>query len=591
MNRFLWALVILIVCFQTAIYAQSPVVTDVLDGAIYTASIAPGGIFVVKGSNLSGSGYVAGAIPYSTTIAGSGVSITLSPAGVGANVSPYLVYTYNLNGVNQLAAILPSAARPMTYNLTVTFNGATSAPFKVTVLERKFGLITANGAGNGRAVIQNYISQTQLDVNRFTTFQGSGFTFSPSHPGQTLIAWGTGLGAIQKADNDLPGAIDFRGQVAIKVYVGGVAIDPAYAGRAPGLPGADQINFALPANIPTGCTVPFVVSVGGQMSNPTTIAIASNGSDKCAAPPFSADLLTQLDQGGSLTMAYLWGGELHTNTTIGNTPGMQDLRQDQIYGAFTRNNADQLADALVFLGPPNGPCQVFHRRGSNYAILWGGNATYLDAGTLTMSGGGVNQQLSRIGEGFYNASLGNWINPTPGMPVPPGYNTTPVLTSTGPYMIQATGGADISAFQISGSANSGGGSGGLNQGLPTDVVSRSSDLTISWTTSGVNPAIPLMLVGASGTSLGNDSTGEPMYDATVFACSATLSSGSITVPATVLQQLPAAGANNYSRLTLVSGQAPVSGNGLFTAPMKSGGNLDGGLYLLGTSWGQRPIYQ
>src|SRR5206468_8476283 len=142
--------------------------------------------------------------------------------------------------------------------------GTVSAPFAAQVVQRKIGLITADSSGSGLAVIQNFISQTQLDIDRFTTFSSSGFTFSPSKPGQVLIAWATGMGPVSGSDNTASPGFDFsKNGVDVKVIVGGVSITPLYAGRAPGLAGADQINFALPSSIPTGCTVSFQVSVNG----------------------------------------------------------------------------------------------------------------------------------------------------------------------------------------------------------------------------------------------------------------------------------------------------------------------------------------
>ena len=48
------------------------------------------------------------------------------------------------------------------------------------------------------AVVQNFISATQYDVNRLTsgTLPGSTITYSPSHPGQVIVIWGTGLGGV-----------------------------------------------------------------------------------------------------------------------------------------------------------------------------------------------------------------------------------------------------------------------------------------------------------------------------------------------------------------------------------------------------------
>ena len=90
--------------------------------------------------------------------------------------------------------------------------------------------------------------------------------------------------------------------VNVQVIVGGMSITPAYAGRAPGFSGEDQINFTLPANVPTGCAVSFQVSVNGASSAPTFISIAPTASaSACVSPLFTTAQLQNFDQGGVYT--------------------------------------------------------------------------------------------------------------------------------------------------------------------------------------------------------------------------------------------------------------------------------------------------
>src|SRR3989442_11874904 len=104
-----------------AAYAQTPTVTAVLDAGEYSNNIAQGSIFVVKGTNLSASGYTpAPGLPLATTLAN--VKITLTPVRPGTGTDAFMVYTYNVGGVNQLAALLPSSIIGGDYNLTVTNN-------------------------------------------------------------------------------------------------------------------------------------------------------------------------------------------------------------------------------------------------------------------------------------------------------------------------------------------------------------------------------------------------------------------------------------------------------------------------------------
>src|ERR1035437_1839778 len=229
-----------------------PTITAVQDAASNTPSIAQGSIFIVKGSNLSASGYTPFGPPRPTV--SNGVKVTFTPvSGGGAGTDAYLVYLYNQSGVNQIACILPSTVAVGSYNVTVT-NGTVSAPVVAQVVANKIGLFTQDSTGSGLASVQNYISQTVVDLNRLTTGVVSGVTISPAHPGQAVIAYGTGLGAYAAGDNSASPAFDFRSTETIVAVVGGVNIPVAYAGRA-GYAGEDQINFTLPTNIQTGCAV------------------------------------------------------------------------------------------------------------------------------------------------------------------------------------------------------------------------------------------------------------------------------------------------------------------------------------------------
>src|ERR1700730_16906257 len=98
-------------------------VGGVVNGASYLPGIAPGSIFVIKGSGLGPATIIVqSSLPYPATL--SNTSITFTPVSGGAAISALMVYTLNI----QLAALLPSSAAPGDYNVTVMYNGLTSAP-------------------------------------------------------------------------------------------------------------------------------------------------------------------------------------------------------------------------------------------------------------------------------------------------------------------------------------------------------------------------------------------------------------------------------------------------------------------------------
>ncbi len=87
--------------------------------------------------------------------------------------------------MNQLAAVLPSSTPVGTYNVTVTNSGATSSPVSVQVVKQKPGLLSVDESGNGLAVAVNYVSQSESDLDRYTSGTIGSFDTSPAHPGQT----------------------------------------------------------------------------------------------------------------------------------------------------------------------------------------------------------------------------------------------------------------------------------------------------------------------------------------------------------------------------------------------------------------------
>src|ERR1035438_6061466 len=73
--------------------APVPSISAVQDAASNTPNIAQGSIFIVKGLNLSASGYTPFAPPRPTV--SSGVKVTFTPAAGGTGTDAYLVYLYN----------------------------------------------------------------------------------------------------------------------------------------------------------------------------------------------------------------------------------------------------------------------------------------------------------------------------------------------------------------------------------------------------------------------------------------------------------------------------------------------------------------
>jgi uncharacterized protein (TIGR03437 family) len=565
--------------------ANTPVITAVLDAASYTKSIAQGSIFVVKGSNLSPSGLTQFSFPLPTTsgTATGNVKITFTPTAGGAGTDAYLVYLYNQSNVNQLAAILPSALATGNYNVTVTNNGTASATFAATVVQRKARIITQDSTGTGLAVVQNFVSQTQLDVDRFTTQTISGITVSPSKPGQVLIAWLTGMGPVTGGDNTASPGFDFSANgVDVQVLVGGTSIKPLYAGRAPGLAGADQINFVLPANVTTACTVPLQVSVNGQLSDTTFIAIApSTSATACVDPNFTAAQLTSLDQGGSYNV-----GAFTLSQIAESVPQVGNVKLNSIGGSFTRITGFQLSSAGRLQTVATNACQVYHIVGSQNQLGAVVSPTNLDAGTITLTGPSGSNLTSGVALNkdastkAYSLSLGF---EGAGLPPIPGQISATLVA--GKYSLHGAGGPDVGVFDTSvtlGSPLT------ITGGLPSTVV-RANGLPLAW--SGGNSSDIVQIFGYAGTTSGSGAN--ITVDAWEFICTTTAGTGGFTVPSSILNQLPAITAAQISAgtgtgaLEVLSTATP----GTFKAPLTAGGTTDAGYFSAFLGQGTTPAYQ
>jgi uncharacterized protein (TIGR03437 family) len=561
-----------------------PTITDVLDAASYTKNIARGSIFVVKGSNLSAAGFTQLSFPLPQS--SSNVRITFTPAGGGAATDAYLVYLYNQGGVNQLAGILPSTVAAGNYNVTVTNANGTSANFATQVVAQKPGIITAASNGNGLAVVQNFISQSQLDINRLTTFTSSGFTFSPAKPGQVLIVWMTGLGPLPSGtDNTASPAVDFNTSKRVRVLVGGREITPLYAGRAPGLAGADQINFILPSDTQTGCTVPFQVSVDNQLSNSTYIAIAATtAAAECVQPGLTAAQLRNLDAGGSMTY-----GTFGLTSISQTVPQLGTIKVNSIGGGFVRITGLQLDTSSQVQPTPNGACQVIRITGSTDQLANPITATFLDAGIVTLTGP-AGSSLSNTtvtkdpATNSYGLSLGF---EGAGIPSIPGQINASLVA--GQYRLNGAGGTDVGQFNASVNL---GAPLTITGGLPATVV-RANGLPLAW--SGGNSSDIVTIFGYAGTNSGTGAN--IVVDATAFTCTTTAGAGGFNVPASILTQLPAVSAAQVTAgsasgyLQVISTVNPTAGNGLFTAPLTAGGNIDAGIFTAATGIGNLPAYQ
>ena len=514
--------------FSTGAFAQTPTIASVVNGASYAnaalsnGGIAQGSLFIIFGSNM-GPASLAGAprLPLETSLAGTSIRVTSG----GTTVQPYMIYTL----AGQVAAVMPSNTPTGAATLTLTYNGASSAPFNVQVVSSSFGIFTLNQGGSGAAVITdgNGVAITSLNSAR---------------PGQTLILWGTGLGPV--TGNEAGAGIFGDLNVPVDVLIGTSHATIVYKGRASCCVGLDQINFVVPSN-QSGCNVAVALKINNIVSNFTTIAISNTAT--CSDPNgFPPSLLQTLESRGSINIGAV---ELSKTTTTSSfaLPGQPATTVfDSGGGSFFRITRDRFLQTQGFGGSSSvsvGGCYVTQfvgGSGGGSAVLAG--YTGLDAGAqLTVNGPTGARTMPKLSQvpGTYGAQLNS-------------QGTT--YLGNGTFTVLGDGGADVGAFQvpINGTVVN-----WQNNNITT--VNRSQDLTITWL--GGSGSGIVEIFGTSTAALTQNSP------SAAFICLAPANAGSFTVPSAVLLALPPSATQSAGGFTFSLGTLSVGGQTLnpFTA--------------------------
>jgi uncharacterized protein (TIGR03437 family) len=231
-----------------------PFITQVMNnyslipGGLPNSGIAPGSLFIIKGTGLAGATSVSAlqssAAGLPATLNGATVTVTDSH---GVSASPVFYYAI----ASQLALVLPSSVASGLATITVTCNGQTSPPYAVPIAPSLPGFASYYGTGQGLGIATDPATGALFGYGK------------PIPPGASVVLWGSGLGADPARDNTFtPGAFAINNLA--QIYVGGVPAVIQYQG-ASGYPGVNQINIQIPPNAPTGCfiSVTGVTSRGG----------------------------------------------------------------------------------------------------------------------------------------------------------------------------------------------------------------------------------------------------------------------------------------------------------------------------------------
>jgi hypothetical protein len=247
-----------------------------------------------------------------------------------------------------------------------------------------------------------------------------------------------------------------------------------------------------------------------------------------------------------------------------------------VAGGFTQVTGFQLASYSAVTYQP-GACYVVQTSAASQSttttttVAPVTSITYLDAGAVTLNGpGGSNITNAALTETSNVYSLNISLQEA-GILLPPGLAGIPNASIVpGTYTLKGAGGKDVGPFSASlnlGTLLT------ITGGLPSSVT-RNSGLTLNWT--GGNSTDFVEIFGVSGST----STGTA-----TFGCITTAGPGTFTVPASILNQLPAVTAQAITAgtgsgyLGVFSSPSPTAGSSLFSAPLTAGGSISNATFL------------
>jgi uncharacterized protein (TIGR03437 family) len=381
--------------YTTFFVPASPTITQVLNNyslipaEFSNSGIALGSLFLIKGTDLAS----ATTVSASQSSAAPGLPTTLNGATVSLTVdglqAPSPVFYYAIS--TQLALVLASNTPTGLGEITVTYNGQTSAPFRFYVVASAFGFDAYYGTGSGLGVATNASNYALYNYGNSIP------------PGTTVVLYGSGLGADPARDTTYNPAV-FPINGLAHIYIGGIDAAIFYQG-ASGYPGLNEIDVTIPSTVTPGCNVSVLgVSAAGVPTNSITLPIG-NGVCDSTLSTLSGQATVNT---GSIVLAY----EI--------SPASVAPQYSNASGSFQNTSGYGANSGAV---SPGG-CMVTQPSGGGVATSIG-----LNTGAITLTGPNGTAAVPSI-NGSYNQQF------------PSGFLTT----SGGTFKIQAAAGTQVGAF-------------------------------------------------------------------------------------------------------------------------------------------------
>ncbi len=220
-------------------------------------AIAPGANVAVFGTQLALATQVALSVPLGNILLDDCVTFS---AGNNIFAAPLFFVS-----AGQINAQVPFELPPGTASVQVRRGDRVSAAQPVKVAAVSPGIFSLNQQGTGAGAI--------LHAENFQLVSES----APARPGEFLIIFGTGLGAVQPtvaSGQPAPGNAPLATTVSTPVVnIGGIPAAVAFSGLAPGFVGLYQVNVQVPTEVPSG-TQPLQIIMNGVPSNTVTVSVS-----------------------------------------------------------------------------------------------------------------------------------------------------------------------------------------------------------------------------------------------------------------------------------------------------------------------------
>ncbi len=228
----------------------------VVETAAYGAPPAPGNLISIFGAKLSPTDGLATSVPLPTQLFGTQVIL-------GGKTIP-LFYA----GDGQVNAVVPyDLATNTKHQLVVVRGNSISVPQSVLIGVARPGVFTVDASGKG----QGHVYKIGAAGNQILANAAN-----PAKPGDTLVVYCSGLGAVTPAlEAGASAPLEFLTSTVdtLTATIGGLPATVAFSGLTPGSTGLYQVNVVVPSGVLNNDATTLAFSISGQDSSPVTFAV------------------------------------------------------------------------------------------------------------------------------------------------------------------------------------------------------------------------------------------------------------------------------------------------------------------------------